>query len=125
MQFLGVLFDSKTQAFWRSDDGLVRVPFKFDLNACERLAAFISGLPPSLDSKDDGQRSADPQYEVKYSITATAFSPRGAIATGVQRIFIHPVSPDTLSDSSSDIPGEVSAKTAQALTDKSIMLNVY
>lgn len=85
---------------------VIRIPFRFNLSECERLAAFISQLPPSVNSKSEGQNPNDPQYEITYSITATAFSSRASLASAVQRIYIDPVSPDSLSDTSSDVAGE-------------------
>lgn len=100
----------------KGDDGSVRIPFRFDLSKCEQLTSFISELPPSLDSHLEGKKSSECQYEISYTIAATAFSPKSALATTTHKIFVLPVSPDALSAEHSEAPNEYHWAELHSLT---------
>lgn len=76
------------------------------MSKCERLASFVADLPPSLDSRLDGQKASDCQYEISYSLTVVAFSKKSTLASATQTIFILPVSPGALSAQHSEAPNE-------------------
>ncbi len=102
------MYDGKVQAGSKGDDGVIRIPFRFNLSECEKLSAFSCDLPPSLDSHQEGQKASDCQYEVTYSISATAYSAKATLASASQKVFILPIGNDSFSEGEhlSDVPGE-------------------
>ena len=106
-QFLAAALDSKADPDFTSDHGIVKIPFRFNLEECRRASA-VSELPPTIDSSEEikwwsGLKNSKPstQYSVTYSITASASSNRGPIASTTQGLHIlavaeaqPPLSPD-------------------------------
>jgi hypothetical protein len=93
----------------------VKVPFRFNLDDVHSQArsSFVSDLPPSLNSRDDKLKWAEirkgeleAEYDVTYSITASAFSKRGSEASTEKKIQVMPVSQAEGPRSPSDCPGE-------------------
>lgn len=91
----------------------MRIPFKFNLRSSTNLSGVVSELPPSVDSLDESRYSASlrkydgvTQYNITYSITASAYSQRGIAASSTQKLSLLPVSDAQPPLCASDFPGE-------------------
>ena len=130
VQFLGVALDNKPHAELQPDNGVVRIPFRFNLEDIQYQFSVLSGLPPSVSSKKDNKQwtglrkyELDSQYDISYNIIASVFSKPGLAASTTQTIYILPVSQAQPLLCPSDFSGEsfVAAKTPQQ--SKSISRN--
>lgn len=110
-----MVLNSAANSGFKASDGIVKVPFRFNLDEIHSQArsSFISDLPPSLNSRDDKLKWAEirkgeseAEYNVTYSITASAFSKRGSEASTEKMIQVLPVSQAEGPRSPSDCPGE-------------------
>ena len=112
---MGAALNTTAQSVLKASNGTVTVPFRFNLDDLHSQArsSFITDLPPSLNSRDDkvkwaelrkGEPEAD--YDVTYSITATAFSTKGSEASTAKTIQVLPVSQAEGPRSPADCPGE-------------------
>ena len=110
-----MILNSTANSGFKSSDGIVKVPFRFNIDDIHSQArsSFVSDLPPSLNSRNDkrkwaeirkGESEAD--YNVTYSITASAFSKKGVEASTEKTIQVLPVSQTEGPRSPSDCPGE-------------------
>ena len=118
-KFLGVSLERNARSGLQVENGTVRMPFRFHLRECEKLSDMVSGLPPSLDSDQEGRRLSNGLYSVAYSLTATVFSARGIIASTTEKITVLSVTQEP-SLCSSDCPGEYF--WAQSIPQHSIRL---
>ena len=110
---MAVALDSRPRAEFKANSGTVKIPFRFNLEDCHNRSFVDFGLPPSVNSKEEGKRWAglrkhelDSQYDITYSITASAFSQHELVASKTQRISVLPVSEAQPPLVPSDFPGE-------------------
>lgn len=96
-QFLAVALDSKPTSGFKSDDGIVKIPFRFNLEEANRFTD-IAELPPSVDSDQDAKRwsslrknEAGLEYTITYSITASSYSRKDLISSRTEKITVLPV----------------------------------
>jgi len=115
LPFLGAALNTTAQSVLKTSDGTTTIPFRFNLDDLHSQArsSFITDLPSSLNSRDDkvkwaefrrGESEAD--YDVTYSITATAFSKKGSEASTAKTIQVLSVSQAEGPRSPADCPGE-------------------
>jgi len=97
---------------YRAEDGVVKIPFRFNLEECRR-ASSLSELPPSIDSLEETKwwsgwknTKSSSEYNVAYNISATAFSTKGAIASATHSLRVLPVTEAQPPLSPSDFAGE-------------------
>lgn len=113
---MGVVLDSTARADFKTDDGIVKIPFRFNLEDIhtQTQSPFITELPPSVSSKDEsgfkwsGLRSneMEGQYDITYSITASAYSKKGLLVSTTKSVPVLAVSQVQPPLSPSDFPGE-------------------
>jgi hypothetical protein len=94
---------------------VVQIPFRFNLDAIHSQAksSFVTDLPPSVNSRDEGVRwselrkgDAEALYDVTYSIAASVYSKKGLEASTEKTIQVLPVSQEIGPRSQADCPGE-------------------
>lgn len=95
---MAVALDSRATAGFKSDNGLVKIPFSFNLEEANRFTD-IPDLPPSVDSDQDAKwwsglkkNEAGLEYNIIYSITATSYTSRDVISSKTERLNVLPVS---------------------------------
>ena len=114
IKFLSVGKDCQPRTRSGSEEGIVEVPFVFDMKKISQYSTLEAPLPPSLDSNLNGRSTkgfhkhdGSCSYEVSYTLTITLHSNRGVIASTTEKISLLPLGElDPPSYGSLDVPGE-------------------
>lgn len=105
------MLDSTARPGFKSDDDTIRIPFRFNLDEC-RHSSHVQELPPSLDSTSNSTKwsqsknDSTNQYDITYTISASAFDSRGALASTSAPVTVLPLAEPQPPLSPSDFGGE-------------------
>ncbi|KAK5166824.1 uncharacterized protein LTR77_007553 [Saxophila tyrrhenica] len=115
LPLLAVAVQSKAQPDFRAENGIINIPFRFNLDECKR-SSDVQDLPPSVDWKQDTkwwsslkQSDGAAQYSIDYSITASACCESKLIASTTRKLSVLPVAeeqPPPYDPNSLSRPGE-------------------